>query len=80
VLSTIIIQGLRPVVLGLAIGLVAAALAARLMRSFLFGIGPADPMAYAAASGVLVIAAALACYIPARRAAGVDPVSALRFE
>jgi predicted permease len=80
VLSTIIIQGLRPVVLGLAIGLVAAALAARVIRSFLFGIGPADPMAYAAASGVLVIAAALACYIPARRAAGVDPVSALRFE
>jgi putative ABC transport system permease protein len=80
VLTAVLMGGLRPVALGLAIGLVAAALAARVIRSFLFGIGPVDPMALAAASGVLIGAAALACYLPARRAAGVDPVTALRFE
>ncbi|MGH9163736.1 MAG: ADOP family duplicated permease [Vicinamibacteraceae bacterium] len=80
VLSTVIIRGLRPVALGLAIGLVAATLAARAIRSFLFGIGATDPTAFAAASGVIVIAAALACYLPARRAAEVDPASALRLE
>jgi predicted permease len=80
VLSTVLVRGLRPVVFGLAIGLVGATVAARAIRSFLFGIGPADPVAFAAAAGVLLVAAALACYLPARRAAGVDPVSALRFE
>lgn len=80
VLTTVLMRGLRPVALGLVMGLVAAAVAARVIRSFLFGIGPADPMAFAAASAVLIVAAALACYLPARRAAGVDPVSALRFE
>ena len=51
-----------------------------MIRSFFFGIGPLDPAAFAAASGVLLIAAALACYLPARRAAAVDPVVALRRE
>jgi putative ABC transport system permease protein len=80
VLTAVLMGGLRPVALGLAIGLVAAALAARVIRSFLFGIGSVDPIAFGAAAGVLVVAAALACYVPARRAAGVDPVTALRFE
>jgi len=80
VLITVLIRGLRPVVLGLAIGLVGAAWAARVLRTFLFGIGPADPIAFGAACGVLVVGAALACYMPARRAASVDPVTALRFE
>jgi predicted permease len=80
VLRTVIIRGLQPVVLGLVIGLVGAALATRLIRSALFGIDPIDLMAFAAASGVLVVVAGVACYLPARRAAGVDPVAALRSE
>jgi ABC-type lipoprotein release transport system permease subunit len=52
----------------------------RLMKSLLFGISPADPVTYAAVPMVLVAAAVLASYIPARRAAGVDPVEALRAE
>ena len=80
VLRAVLIRGLRPVVWGLAIGMVAAASVARIIGSFLFGIAPVDPIAFTVASGVLVVAAALACYLPARRAAGVDPVAALRFE
>jgi predicted permease len=80
VLRTVLVRGLRPVGLGLAVGLLAAGLSARVLRSFLFGVGALDPVAFAAASGVIAIAALLACYLPARRAAAVDPVSALRFE
>jgi len=52
----------------------------RLMRSLLFGIGPLDPVTFTAVPVVLVAAAALASYLPARRAAAVDPVDALRAE
>jgi len=80
VLSAVLGRGLRPVIFGLIVGLVAAALSARLIRSFLFGIGPLDATVFAAASAVLLAAAALACYLPARRAAAVDPVTVLRLE
>jgi ABC-type lipoprotein release transport system permease subunit len=52
----------------------------RLMKSLLFGIGPMDPVTYAAVPFVLVAAAVLASYVPARRAAAVDPVDALKVE
>jgi ABC-type lipoprotein release transport system permease subunit len=52
----------------------------RLMKSLLFGISPLDPLTYVAAPVVLVAAAVLASYLPARRAAAVDPVIALRAE
>jgi ABC-type antimicrobial peptide transport system permease subunit len=64
-----------------AIGGAAAALAlTRWMESMLFGVSPADPLTYAAASAALIVAAVLGSYLPARRAAGVDPVEALRAE
>jgi predicted permease len=66
--------------LGVACGLVAAALLMRLMKSLLFGISPLDPLTYAAVPIVLVTAAVLASYLPARRAAAVDPVEALKAE
>jgi predicted permease len=64
--------------IGAVIGLVAAAALMRLMKSLLFGISPLDPLTYVAVPLVLVAAAALACYLPARRAANVDPIEALR--
>ena len=66
--------------MGVAVGLVAATGLMRLMKSLLFGISPLDPVIYAAVPIVLVTAAVLASYLPARRAAVVDPVEALRAE
>ncbi|HJZ97556.1 MAG TPA: ABC transporter permease [Candidatus Solibacter sp.] len=66
--------------IGVAIGLSAAIGLTRLMRSLLFEISPLDPLAFAAAPILLVAAALLASYLPARRAAAVDPVEALRME
>jgi ABC-type lipoprotein release transport system permease subunit len=50
------------------------------MGTFLFGIGPINPAAFAVATGVLFVAAITACYLPARCAAAVDPVAVLRLE
>jgi predicted permease len=66
--------------IGTAVGLGAAAALMRLMRTLLFGISPLDPITFAAVPVVLVAAAALASYLPARRTTAVDPVEALRAE
>ncbi|HTA40885.1 MAG TPA: ABC transporter permease [Bryobacteraceae bacterium] len=66
--------------IGVAIGLSAAAGLTRLMKSLLFGISPLDPVTYTAVPVLLMAAAALASYLPARRAAAVDPVETLRAE
>ena len=73
-------HGLMLTSIGVAIGLGAAAGLTRLMASLLFGISPLDPTTYAAVPVILVMAAALASYLPARRAAAVDPVEALKAE
>ena len=65
---------------GVAIGLGTAAALMQLMKSLLFGISPLDPFTYIAVPLILAIAAALASYLPARRAAAIDPVEALRAE
>jgi predicted permease len=65
---------------GIAVGLVAALAVTRLMSSLLFGIAPTDPTAYAVALAVILAAAALASYLPARRAAAIDPVETLKAE
>ena len=65
---------------GAGIGIVSAALLTQSMKSLLFGISPLDPFTYAVVPLVLGGAAVLASYMPARRAAGVDPVEALRVE
>jgi hypothetical protein len=66
--------------LGAAVGLVAALALGRVMSSLLFGIGPMDPAAYIVALGVTVAAAALASYVPSRRAAAIAPVEAMKTE
>jgi ABC-type antimicrobial peptide transport system permease subunit len=65
---------------GVAIGIGTAAGLMQLMKSLLFGISPLDPLTYIAVPLVLTASAALASYLPARRAAAVDPVEALRAE
>ena len=73
-------MGGRLVLIGLAVGIPASLAATRLLRSQLFGVQPADRIAYAAVVAVLGAVAFIACYIPARRAASVDPMVALRQE
>jgi putative ABC transport system permease protein len=71
-------DGLRLAIPGVAIGIVTAAAVSRLVRAVLFDVSPTDPASYAVlAAGVLVVAA-LACYLPARRASRIDPLSAIR--
>jgi ABC-type antimicrobial peptide transport system permease subunit len=65
---------------GLAIGLTAAAGLMGLMKSLLFGVSPLDPVTYVSVLMVLTVSAVLASYLPARRAAAVNPVEALRAE
>lgn len=71
-------SGLRVAVMGTIIGGVAAAVASRAIGNLLYGISPADPLAYVAATLTLLAIALLACWLPARRAARVDPMRALR--
>ena len=73
-------QGLTLAGAGTAIGLAIAASLTGLMKSVLFGISPVDPLTYAAVPLILIAATALASYLPARRAASVDPVETLRAE
>lgn len=73
-------QGLVLTGVGVALGLAAATSLSRLMSSLLFGVAPLDPATYAATAAVLLIAAMFATYIPARRAASVDPMETLRAE
>jgi putative ABC transport system permease protein len=78
IVGLIMVQGLWKTGIGLAVGLVAAALLSHYMASMLFELKPSDPWAYLAVSALLAIVAAAACYIPARRAARIDPITALR--
>ncbi|HEX4494596.1 MAG TPA: ABC transporter permease [Thermoanaerobaculia bacterium] len=78
VLGLVVRQSLRPVVLGVVLGVVAALVAARTIASLLFGVGAADPLALAGAAALLVLVALAAIFAPARRASGLDPVTALR--
>jgi putative ABC transport system permease protein len=72
-------QGLWPPLAGLAAGLGGAFALTRWLESLLYGVSPADPLIYGGVCLVLIAVAALACYLPARRASAVDPMAALRY-
>jgi len=80
VLKMILGQGMAVIGIGLIVGLAAAFGLMRLLRSLLYGVGENDPLTFVAITGVLLLVALLACYIPARRATKVDPLEALRYE
>ena len=80
VLKMAVGYGLKLVVAGVVIGLIAAFALTRLMSTLLFGVTPTDPVTYVVISALLVVVAAVASYIPARRATKVDPLVALRYE
>ena len=83
VLHLFIGRELRLVLAGIALGAVGAPILTQTLSSLshlLYGIGSSDPLTFATVSVVLIGVAALACYIPARRAAKVDPIVALRYE
>jgi ABC-type antimicrobial peptide transport system permease subunit len=80
ILQLILKHGVLLVALGVGLGIIAAILATRLMSHLLYGVTPTDPLTFSAIAVLLTFIALVACYLPARRAAHVDPVIALRSE
>jgi predicted permease len=80
VFGLVVGQGLRLSAAGIAVGAAAAMALTRVMSSMLVGVQPQDPATFSAIAGLFLAIAAVACWVPARRAAGLDPVTALREE
>jgi putative ABC transport system permease protein len=80
ILGLIVGQGMRPIFIGIGVGLAGALALSRFVSSLLFGVKPVDPVTYGAVTLLVIAAALLSCYVPALRALRVDPVSALRQE
>ena len=78
VVRMIVRQGLTPVTIGLACGLAGALMMTRVVARLLFAVEPTDPITYGVVIATLAAVAALACLVPARRAAAIDPMRALR--
>ena len=80
VTGMVVRQGMRLVIIGLVVGLIAAAALTRAMTSLLYRTDPYDPWTFLLSPLVLCAVGALACYVPARRASRVEPLTALRTE
>jgi putative ABC transport system permease protein len=80
VLRLVLRQGLLLVSVGLGLGVAGAVAITRVIRTFLWGITPTDPVTFMIVSAALAVLALVACYVPARRALKIDPIIALRIE
>lgn len=80
ILRMVLRQGLVLAFAGVAIGICGALALARLVKSLLFEVAPTDPLTFASVAVVLIAAACIATFLPARRAASIDPIVALRCE
>ncbi|HEY4231362.1 MAG TPA: FtsX-like permease family protein, partial [Thermoanaerobaculia bacterium] len=80
VLRMVVVQGMRPAILGMVLGLAGALALGRVLSSLIFGIQASDPATFAAVALLLGAVALVACLVPARRAAAVSPTTALRDE
>jgi putative ABC transport system permease protein len=80
VLKLVVGQGMTLALFGVALGIIGAFIMMRLIASLLYGVSTTDPMIFAIVAALLILVAFFACYIPARRAAKVDPMIALRYE
>ena len=80
VLRLVLADGLTLVILGLVVGLALITITTRVIASILYGVTATDSITISAAAGLMVLAALLAIYLPARRASRIDPMRALRLE
>ncbi len=80
VIAVMLKQGVLPAIGGGVIGLAGAFIVTRFVSSQLFGVSPTDPLTFLSVAILLTLVSVLACYVPARRAARVDPVTTLRTE
>jgi putative ABC transport system permease protein len=80
VIGLVVGQAMKLILAGVALGLAAAFALTRVLSSMLFGVAPTDPLTFVAVSLLLIVFALVACLLPARRASGVDPLVALRYE
>lgn len=80
VLKPILLQGMLPALIGVAIGLIAAFALTRLIKSLVFGVSVTDPIIFIVAPITIMLVTLLACYFPARRATKIDPLISLRYE
>jgi ABC-type antimicrobial peptide transport system permease subunit len=78
--NMVVLQGMRLALIGVTIGIAAGLGLSRFIATFLFGVTPSDPLVFTAVPAVLTFVAFVAVWVPARRASGVDPLIALRYE
>ena len=76
----VVVEGLVPIAVGIAVGLVAATWLSRLVASQLFQVKPHDPVVFGATVGLFILVCAVAAFLPVRRATRIDPTEALRTE